>query len=163
MHIIFNNIIIRCLNYKLVVCFLHPNKKSCKLCSHPISRWITISLITWWYSGATKCTLCADRWSAEFFSHWKLFWSLPKNECLFIPLQVNLINSRKWFFFIMLKEEQAFVFWILPTNQSESSLVMSVPVTFQSIAEELKKLEDSARLIHEEMISLCQWWSSDAY
>ncbi|PUZ41260.1 hypothetical protein GQ55_9G490600 [Panicum hallii var. hallii] len=29
-------------------------------------------------------------------------------------------------------------------------------VTFQSIAEELKKLEDSARLIHEEMISLRQ-------
>jgi hypothetical protein len=37
----------------------------------------------------------------------------------------------------MLKEEQA-------------------SVTFQSIAEELKKLEDSARLIHEEMISLRQ-------
>ncbi|KAG2541079.1 hypothetical protein PVAP13_9NG599900 [Panicum virgatum] len=33
---------------------------------------------------------------------------------------------------------------------------MSVPVTFQSIAEELKKLEDSAQLIHEEMISLHQ-------
>jgi len=33
---------------------------------------------------------------------------------------------------------------------------MSVPVTFQSIAEELKKLEDSARLIQEEMISLRQ-------
>ena len=63
----------------------------------------------------------------------------------------------------MLKEEQASVFWILPSNPSESSLVMSVPVTFQSIAEELKKLEDSARLIHEEMISLRQRWSFDAY
>ena len=63
----------------------------------------------------------------------------------------------------MVKEEQAFVFWIIPSNQSESSLVMPVPVTFQAIAEELKKLEDSARLIHEEMISLRQRWSFDAY
>ena len=63
----------------------------------------------------------------------------------------------------MVKEEQAFVFWIIPSNQSESSLVMPVPVTFQSIAEELKKLGDSAQLIHEEMISLHQRWSFDAY
>ena len=63
----------------------------------------------------------------------------------------------------MVKEEQAFVFWIIPSNQSERRLVMPVPVTFQAIAEELKKLEDSARLIHEEMISLRQRWSFDAY
>jgi hypothetical protein len=71
-----------------------------------------------------------------------------------------VLKTRK--LWLRLKEEQAAVFQVLSVNSHCETINLSeferilVISHFQSIAEELKKLEDSARLIHEEMISLRQ-------